>query len=460
MPVALLMGKRRNAPERLTIPAQPAKVGGEGSVYFTPDRQWMVKLYHRPASDKRELLARVIELGKDLGEDEQFLAWPLGIVGRLDDQARVGVVTRCAPQTFETLLQYIYSPPVAYDQFKAGRTWLDFLKLARGIAAAVRAVHGRGIAHGDVHFKNFLGNPVSGEVMLIDLDGAVVEGFLPPQVAGLPGFMAPEILMGLGKPNGYTDRYSAAVLILWTLLYRNVMDPQTCYDDEDPEEDMRLGYGQHACFSEHHQDRRNWVGAIGVPFFRQGLLSYRMLTPRLQKLTERALIHGLHNPSERPMVVEWEQALAESYDLLTRCGACKQTSLYPYWVQPATRRQCPFCGAPARSPFPAVVELLEAHQRGSYTPVRPVVFYHGQPLFADVLEPGRRPPFTRRDVPRVGIAAFNAKDGVHHLINQSDMPWQVIAGGGGRVARGQSVPLRPGVVVSFGDGKRLARVLE
>jgi hypothetical protein len=251
------------------------------------------------------------------------------------------------------------------------------------------------------------------------------------------------------------------VLVLWTLLLRNVMLPQKCYDDEDQNRDDVLGYGQYACFSENPNDRRNWLPNIGTPLFRQGALSYHALTPKLQELTEKVLIHDLHNPPKRPQVVEWERALADAYDVLFSCAACCQTFIYPYWLQPPPRRQCPFCGTGVRPPFPAVLQLLEERAKGQYTPVRHIVLYHGLPLFGDLAEPGRWPPFSRRGTPVIGRTAWDPSWKVYRLLNDGDMPWEVLGGGSSaRVPKGSSVTLQPNVVIKLGIGKRLLQVIE
>jgi DNA-binding helix-hairpin-helix protein with protein kinase domain len=460
MAIVNLLPGSRNLPSQLTISDQPVHTGGEGSIFFTLDGRYAVKIYHRPSPDKLKLLQYVLELGRNLGEDEQFLAWPLGIVDRLNGQSVVGVVTRRVPPSYVPLYKLIYSPIDAVEQFRQGRSWLEYLKIARGTAAAVRTIHGKGMAHADIHFKNFLANPVSGEVVLIDLDGLVVRGFLPPQVKGMPGFIAPEVIMSKDKPNELTDRHSLAVLVLWILLFRNVMKPQKCYDPDDPIHDDELGYGEFACFSENPNDRRNWIPTIGTPLFRRGALSYRVLTPKLQELTERALIHGLHDPHKRPQAVEWERALAEAYDLLVGCPTCRQSFFYPYWLQPPPRRQCPFCGAGVRPPYPAVLELLEPRAKGAHVVVRVIAIYHGLPLFADLAEPGQLPPFTWRGTPIIGQVVWDSREGAHRLVNNSDTSWRVITGGSSVVSRGASVLLRRGLLLSFGDGKRLVRVIE
>src|SRR5579859_7050484 len=147
--VSLLPGSR-NLAAQLTINDNAAHQGGEGSVFFTTDGQYVVKVYHHTAADKQRLLQQVLELGKNLGEDEQFLAWPLGIVERLNGQPKGGVVTRRIPTSHVPLYKLIYSPMDAVAQFKQGRSWLEYLKTARGTAASVRAIHGKGMAHADI----------------------------------------------------------------------------------------------------------------------------------------------------------------------------------------------------------------------------------------------------------------------------------------------------------------------
>lgn len=457
--VSLLPGSRR-LPDQLTLTDQPAYQGGEGRIYFSSDGQYAVKIYHKPSDNKRNLLQQILMFSNMLGEYEQFLAWPLGIVSRMNGSDSLGVVTRRVPPTHQSLINLIYSPKQAVKQFDLGRSWLEYLKISRGTAAAVRTIHGKGIAHGDIHYKNFLANPQTGEVVMIDLDGMIVKGVLPPQVKGLRGFIAPEVVQGLKKPDELSDRYSLAVVILWILLLRNVMMTQKEYDAEDLIRSDELGFGKFACFSENPNDRRNWLPTIGTPLYHQGALSYRTLTPRLQELTDQALIIGLTDPVKRPLASEWEKALAEVYDTLICCPICRQSYVYPYWIQPPPRRQCPFCGTGVRTPYPAVLELKEEKARGLFYTTRTIVLYHGLPLFEDISEPGCIPPFSRRNTKRIGQVVWEPKGGVHRLANMSDSAWTIISGGTGSVPRGVSVELQKGLTFSFGVGKRLARVVE
>lgn len=450
----------RNLPDQIAIHDKPQHSGGEGNIYFSPDDKYVIKIYHHPNPEKPKLLQHILNLGENLGDADQHLAWPLGIVNNINGNRGVGVITRRVPSTHLPLVDLIKSPIDAVDQFRKGISWLEYLKIARCTAAAVRTIHGKGMAHGDIHLKNFLADSNSGEVIMIDLDGLIVKGFLPPQVKGMTGFMAPEVIVGKSKPSDLTDRYSLSVLVLWILLLRNVMLTQKCHDPDDPMHDDELGYGQYACFSENANDKRNWISNIGTPLFRRGALSYSSLTPKLQNLTNRALISGLHKPSERPMASEWDKALAEAYDALISCAYCRQSFFYQYWIQPPPRRRCPFCGNGVKAPLPTVLELLEERTKGSYVPIRFVILYHGLPIFVDLIKPGKYPPFARRGTTRIGQVSWDRRENYYRVINMTHDEWRIISGGNRIVKRGETLPLRKGIIFSFGTGNRLARVVE
>ncbi len=458
MPTVLLTPGNANLPEQLIV-GDVVFRGGEGLVYFSVDRQYAVKVYHKPSHDKQRQLRQIIDLGRSLGDDAIFLAWPLGIVQQFDGHPAVGVVTRLVDNsTHLPLYKLIHSTRDALQQFKQGRSWLDYVKIARGSVAAVRTIHGKGMAHADIHPRNLLANLVTGDVVLIDLDGLVVRGFLEPQVQGMSGFIAPEVVMGKAQPSHLSDRHSLAVLTLWTLLFRNVMlSVRTC-DPDDEANDDRMSYGEFACFSEHPQDRRNWLPEVGRPLYQRGGLSYRTLTPKLQLLTEQALILGLHEPEQRPDAIQWEQALAEAYDVTIACHGCRQSFFYPYWMKPSGRRQCPFCGQIVRAPQPITVELMEERARGHFVGVRTAVLYHGLPLFSDVIERGKLPPFSRKKTPIVGEVRW--VDGSYQLYNTSQQTWQQLSDKVRSVGHNDYVVLNQNTRLSFGPEKRMLRVID
>jgi len=453
-------------PDWLEI-GDPTHTGGEGTIHFSRDGQYAVKIYHRQKAvlTKQQLLKKITLLGANLtAKEAQFLCWPLALVANVDGDERVGCVTRRIPTPpYTVLVNVIFTPTQAAEQFRVGRSWANYLQIARGIARSVAVLNGKGCAHADLHFRNFLVNPSNSDVVLLDLDGLVVPGFLPPQVVGMYEFMAPEILMGKSAPNERSDRHSLAVLVLYTLLFRNVMRPLLTYDPDDQKHDDMIGYGKEAVFSEHPQDRRNRPRMLGVPLFQQGALSYHILTPALQELTERALIEGLHNPDRRPSAREWINALSYALDGLWRCSYCRLHFLYPHWVRPVQRRACPFCGQHITAPFPSVLLLYEPQSKGNYIfTQRYLVMGTGWKLFADVLD-SQHPPMSRRDEASKGHVEWDNKNKTTRLVNDEDTTWRARLGGDGSditVGKDTSIPLQPRTTIHFGEGRRLLVVRE
>ncbi|MCS7265588.1 MAG: hypothetical protein NZ805_12230 [Armatimonadetes bacterium] len=463
MPTVVLKNPPAGLPKQIQV-SDDAKVGGEGAVYFSVDGKFAVKIYHRPRPEKEQLLQYVMRLFSKLPpEQERFILPPLALIESVDGQRRVGFVMRRVPPNYQELVRFILNPVCAAEQFRQGKTWSHYLKVARSIANAIVVLHGKGCAHSDIHFRNFLVNLDEGDAVMLEIDGVVVAGFLPPQVAGMIGFMAPEILTQGEKPSERTDRHSLAVLILHTLLFRNVMLPLIDYDD-DPNKSEELGWGQYALFSEHPKDNRHRPRNLGLPLYRRGALSYRILTPALQRLTERALIDGLRNPELRPSSRECEEALATAYDELWGCWQCRQYFPYPYWLHPVQRRACPFCGERCRPPYPVVLELYEERQRHNFVSIgRRIVLGDGFRILADMVEPTRKPPLTIRNERVVGHVELDTSQGQYRLVNEEDGVWTARSPDGTQrftAQKGQSLPIIKGYFVHFGDGKRLAVIAE
>ena len=55
MPVVRLKSSPASIPQQVEVLGE-AKIGGEGAVYFSRDRQYAIKIYHQPRPDKEQLL--------------------------------------------------------------------------------------------------------------------------------------------------------------------------------------------------------------------------------------------------------------------------------------------------------------------------------------------------------------------------------------------------------------------
>ena len=475
MNVVRLHTNTRPSPKEMGIPeslnadmTKLAHRGGEGKIYFTTDGLYAIKLYHPnkiDPHDRRVHLAQVILLGGKLDkETAKVLCWPISMVRSVDGTDCLGSVMRRVPPSYIQLQNLIRNARQALGQFQAGRSWAHYLQIARNIARSADRLEKMGVAHTDLSFFNFLADIDSGDARLIDLDSLVVDGFLPVKVTGTKGFRAPEVTIDSTKnpPNCRSDRHALAVSILYTVLFRNPMQPLEDYD-EDPDVSDWIGFGREAVFSEHPTDRRNRPSKLGKPLFKGGSLSYRMLTPPLQKLTERTLIEGLFDPDRRPTAGEWMKALGWAIDELWQCSRCRLHFPYPHWLNQKDRA-CPFCGTRVASDFPSVLHLYEPGHGGqfSYTK-RALVLGEGWQVYSDIMRPKSDPLITRKTEPKAGHVERDRKRNVDVLVNDEDVAWQVRSGDVGTTAsirRGESVALVRGTIIRFGEGRRLVVVAE
>jgi DNA-binding helix-hairpin-helix protein with protein kinase domain len=442
--------------------------GGEAEIFFTIDGNYAIKIYHanRVKPETRQLLEAIRKLGSRLTQEEkQFLCWPLALVTSMNGQPRVGCLMRRIPNNYKPLSYFNYSARTAVSHFDGVFSWSHCLQIARGVGRAVAVLHGRGCAHTDLSNNNFMVNSDNNsvDVVLLDLDGIVVPGFLPAQMQGTPGIIAPEIIETKSHPNEKTDRHSLAVQILQTLLFRNVFQPLKTADPDNVDNDEVLSWGQQAVFSEHPTDTRNRPRNLGIPLAKNGVLSYRMMTILLQKLTESACIYGLHDPKKRPSAKEWIDALSCSLDELYQCSNCRNYFPYPHWLE-KQYRYCSFCGQRIDGIGPAVLALYEPRGRGKYIYVnRQLVLMNKWRIFADQIDSRRLPPLTRKGEPTIGTIEWDDKHKRYRLLNEEHTIWRVrISGAQSEIAvsPGDSVPLEKYTILNFGEDRRLLFVKE
>jgi serine/threonine protein kinase len=272
--------------------------------------------------------------------------------------------------------------------------WSKYLKICLTISRAVRRLHAAGLAHSDLSYKNVLVSPVTGEAIIIDVDGLVVPGKYPPDVVGTPDFIAPEVVASahLSKtdsnrklPNITTDRHALAILIYNYLLLRHPLRGDKVHA-LDPQKDEKLAMGERALFIEHPSNSNNRLNARKVkaselPWKDTNKLPYTLTGPYISKLFERAFIDGLHAPEKRPTADEWENALIESIDLLQPCvnPNCRQKW---YVFDNSTSPKCPFCGTPYEGILP-IINFYSERAKGSFSlDNHRLMVYTNQSLFA------------------------------------------------------------------------------
>jgi len=362
--------------------------GGMKDVFFSPDKSYVVAFYRDPQDfNSKERLKKIVTqyfesfFVRDSVSGnfyKELYSWPTDVV-ELDK--KIGIVVPCYHRNFFFKKGYANNDLLkgkekngkwfASAKFRAQQSkskleeselgnWLSYFQVCVNIARGVKRLHSAGLAHSDLSYNNVLIDPVSKSAAIIDIDGLVVPGLFPPDVIGTADFIAPEVMATkhLSKndpnrklPNQKTDLHALAVLIYMYLLYRHPLRGGNYFGAMETEKEEDLLMGEKALFVEHPTDNsnRNFKREYGdnlqkfLPWTDLKKTPYTITGPYLKELFERSFITGLHNPINRPIADEWEQALIKTNDLKLQCSNSKCDQ--KWFIYNNTRdTNCPFCG--------------------------------------------------------------------------------------------------------------------
>ena len=334
---------------------EPFSYGSEGRLFFTADKQHVVKMYNRPEDWRRQSLdaiirKRAVVLGDNAEYWARYFCWPEALVmkpglGVYMPRARTGLrpLSHFLSPRFRKRIAAEDGPP-------ALGTWIGHVGILMKLARTVNRLHANGLCHSDLSTNNLLVNPVTGDATLIDCDGLVESGssVLLPTVLGTPDFMAPELVAGMTprpgerppQPSVETDRHSLAVLIYYGLLFRHPLRGNK-FHSPDPDLDDRLMLGRGALFIEHPSDLSNRP--------KGNFLKSSILGKTMQDLFARAFVDGLHHPRKRPLAAEWEGALVRLYDQTVPCSNPRCEAKSFVFVDGGVAR-CPWCSTDLKGP--------------------------------------------------------------------------------------------------------------
>jgi hypothetical protein len=454
--------------------------GGMKKTYFSPDRAYVVQFYHDQAvGNDPQRMSRLEAIltrfnptvpeshGGARGTSEvsaeyfkKLFCWPTGIVLKPE----VGIVAPTYPSNYffasgpwqgkEKNGKWFSSPKLRKHLPTAERgPWINYFRLCILMARAIRRLHQAGLAHSDLSSNNILVDPSNGLSVVIDIDSLVVPGLYPPDVAGTPGYIAPEVLGTLhlplldpqrNHPSARTDQYALAVLIYEYLLYRHPLrGPKV--NSLDPNEDEHLSMGSKALFVEHPTDASNRPTDLQFPC--------NVLGPILHDLFQRTFVTGLHAPNSRPGAIEWESGLVKTWDMLHPCSNpnCSHGWFVLYDLKNV---RCPFCNTKPTLTIP-ILKLRTERRAGQWVPDGQFVVWNGVRLYEWHAFSGKYPG---EEADRTPLAYCVFHQGQWLLINQNLA--SLTSPGGNRVPPEQAVALTDGsqIRLSQESNGRIAEV--
>lgn len=461
--------------------------GGMKDAYWTPDKKNVVLFYRDPQdANTRDRLENITgryreTIFNQIGGDywKELFCWPTKVVIW---NGKLGIVCPAYDAHF------FFKDGPFKGQEKEGKwfasaklrnkflspaqkgTWLTHFHMCIRIARAIRRLHAAGLAHSDLSYKNVLVDPETGRAAVIDCDGLVVPGKYPPEVAGTPDFIAPEVLqtkhLKVGDSNKklpciHTDRHALAVLIYMYLLNRHPLRGGKVHDlDSAKDEELSMGSG--ALFIEHTADKSNRpkikdLNPAELPQADVTKRPYTICGPYLTELFDRAFIDGLHDPAKRPTADEWETALVKTTDLMQ---PCQNPDCEAHWFvfDNSTKPRCPFCGTEYHGQLP-VLNLYYSPAKGRFLPENyRLMVYDKQTLYMWHANRFITPNERTNPQDKKPVGDFHFQNGKWILINRRlpDM-WDVTGPDKRQIKVGEYVELTDGrkILLSGQNGGRL-----
>src|SRR5579872_2135116 len=215
--------------------------GGHGKVFFSVDGRWAVKQFKLKegrvhGETVQELLVRLTRIHgllRDARDPRFTIAAPRATFDRVGNSEGFCYAMDRVPGSGKLLDNLCFDVYVFAGQvLKKGRSWRDYVRAARNVAAMMSLLEVRGVTHTDLSLKNIFVDLGAGLSALIDIDSCVEAGtaVLP---RATPGFVAPELLQNETVASLNTMRYSMGIILMYMLLFRNVMEPMCDYSSDE-----------------------------------------------------------------------------------------------------------------------------------------------------------------------------------------------------------------------------------
>ena len=393
--------------------------GGQGQVFEAElgGEAMAVKWYYPTAIQRDPGLRRRLEESiRATSPNDRFL-WPIAL---LRPTAAAAQRIQFPEPGFGYLMRLRPPSYVAANEHYAGRLEISLQAVLRccfDLAEAFHALHSRGFCYKDISLGNLFLDPADGQALICDNDNVDVIGRNQGGVVGTWGFMAPEVGLGLARPDVQSDLFSLAVLI-FRLLTRH--DPlRGCRELTIPCLDLqakRRLYAEEPLFIFDPLDPGNRPDSVEHP---APLITWPIYPPLLQELFVQTFGPGMRQSERRALTGQWAQALAATLDRRSCCPHCGQEN----FPEPRQEKLCWSCGLV----FAAAPRLVMANGSVALAAGNELHPHHFDPLRAESL---------RRPLGRV--VAHPSRPGVLGLSNLDRHPWQAT------LSSGKELALAPG----------------
>ena len=394
--------------------------GGQGIVYqvIVNGQKMALKWYKmHPGAAFRKNLAENIHRSAPA---DNFI-WPVALTE--EKFGSFGYVMKLRPKGYVDMSEFI----LLHARFKDVHAQLN---ACLQICEAFQSLHLVGLSYQDMNDGNFCINPDTGDVLICDNDN-VAPDKTSMGVLGKAGYMAPEIIEGVARPNRYTDYYSLAVC-LFILIYMNRPFEgayyASCPCDNTPEMAKKLfGFGSVFIMDPANAKNRPVPGAHNNVIRRWGVYPNLLARAFCKTFSSQAI----NDPTQRLMDKQWYNILLQVRSMYAKCPHCGNETFIDV-TNPGGG--CIYCQKELRVP---------ALKVGRFS----IPLVEKQPLYACLVSDEKD-----RDAVVGHVVEKKGESGVK---NTSASPWTLILPDSSVkiIGKGDGVPARAGLKVRFGQGE-------
>ena len=272
--------------------------GGEGTIYPLTDRaDILVKCYHDDILQKnrktlRDKLQAMVEVHQQFGNPN--LSWPLLSVFNAQGEW-IGYAMR----RVSGVKMHCLAHAILYKKHFPSLTRVALVQILLNLVTQVEQLHQQGVMIGDYNLNNFLCDPQTLQVGLIDCDSYQVQlaGVRYPCPVGSPD-LTPKEHHGMNYAdvvrNPQSEVFSLAIILFKCLMLGR--HPYDVVGGEDPVSNLKAGnfpYGK---------------GNSGIP---KGdwYNIWSHMPYRIKNLFVSTFVEGATDPQQRPSLADWKQAL-------------------------------------------------------------------------------------------------------------------------------------------------------
>lgn len=288
--------------------------GGQGTVYKVridgSREEKALKWYFIETIDDVQNFIDNLKANIKSGSPSPAFVWPEELTETVN--GTFGYIMRVYPKEYLEFTKYV----MAKARFGS---YAAMVSAALNLVVALKMLHNKGYNYQDLNYKNFVVEPRTGDVLLLDNDNVRGHG----QYSGVRGykrFMAPEVVRGEKMPDTYTDRHSLAVNLFYMLFGDHPLEGKKtnvpCFTDKY---DKKF-FGTEPLFIFDTTDNSN----MPVQGLHKNAIAYWSCYPTfIQKAFQKSFSQdSLLNSKGRLQEQEWLHVLIQLKSSIVKCPNC------------------------------------------------------------------------------------------------------------------------------------------